>query len=72
MVRGLFKGGPAEQSGLKLGDIILSMKGHKVDSLRELTRLLRQEFEAGHVVEVELFRDGSTRKMSLFLAERPQ
>jgi S1-C subfamily serine protease len=71
VVRGLFKGGPAEQSGLKLGDIILSMKGHKVDSLRELTRLLRQEFEAGHVVEVELIRDGSNKKIFLFLAERP-
>jgi len=46
VVRGLVRGGPAEQSGLKLGDILLSMKGHKVDSLRELTRLLRQEFEA--------------------------
>ena len=71
VVRGLVRGGPAEQSGLKLGDIILSMKGHKVDSLRELTRLLRQEFEAGHVVEVELFRDGSKSKLFLFLAERP-
>ena len=56
---------------MKLGDIILSMKGHKVDSLRELTRLLRQEFEAGHVVEVELIRDGSNKKIFLFLAERP-
>lgn len=71
VVRGLLRGGPAQQSGLKLGDIILSMKGHKVDSLKELTRLLRQEFEPGKVVEVELFRDGSRRTIFLFLAERP-
>ena len=72
VVRGLVKGGPAEKSGLKVGDIILFMEGHQVDSIRELTRLLRQEFEAGHFVQVELFRDSSKRKLQLFLGERPQ
>ena len=68
----LFKDGPSDQAGIQPGDIILSMNGHKVDTTRVLTRLLRQEFKPRQEIQVELFRKGSKLTLPLVLKERPR
>lgn len=68
----LFKDGPSDQAGIQPGDIILSMNGHKVDTTRVLTRLLRQEFKPRQEIRVQLFRKGSKLTLPLVLKERPR
>jgi S1-C subfamily serine protease len=72
VIQDVLTGGPAGRAGIQRGDIILSMDDHEVTTVRELTRLLRQEFQADQEVRVELFRDGSTLTLQMVLGERPQ
>ena len=68
--------GPSDQAGILAGDIVLSIGGHDVATVSDLTRLLKQEFTAGQEVEVELFRTaGGARErktLTLKLGERPR
>lgn len=63
---------PSDRAGIQPGDIVLSAGGHKLATVSELTRLLKQEFRAGQEIEVELFREGARKKIRLLLGERPQ
>ena len=71
VVLGVGPDGPSAQAGLLRGDIILSMDGRKVGTVIDLLRLLRQEFQSGQEIEVEIFRDGSNLRLPLVLGERP-
>jgi S1-C subfamily serine protease len=71
VIQDVLPGGPSDQSGIRQGDIILSMGGDKVATVTDLTRLLRKEFAAGQDIEVKLFREGSTETLTLTLGERP-
>lgn len=71
VIQDVLPGGPSDQSGIRQGDIILSMGENKVATVTDLTRLLRTEFAAGQDIEVELFREGSTQTLTLTLGERP-
>lgn len=71
VVLGVGPDGPSERAGLQLGDIILSLDGQKVGTVIDLLRLLRQEFQSGQEIEVEIFRDGSNLQLPLILGERP-
>ena len=69
------EGGPSDQAGIQPGDIILKIGGHDVATVSDLTRLLKQEFQAGQELAVEVFRTGdggSTETLTLVLGERPQ
>ena len=70
-IQDVLPGGPSDQSGIRQGDIILSMGGSKVATITDLTRLLRKEFAAGQDIEVKLFREGATQTLTLTLGERP-
>jgi S1-C subfamily serine protease len=72
VIQGVLTGGPADRAGIQRGDIILSMDDREVTTARELTRLLRQEFQADQEVSVELFREDSTLTLQMVLGERPQ
>jgi len=71
VIQDVLPGGPSDQSGIRQGDIILSMDGNKVATVTDLTRLLRTVFAAGQDIDVELFREGSTETLTLMLGERP-
>ena len=68
--------GPSARAGIQPGDVVTTIGGHNVATVSDLTRLLRQEFEAGQTVEVEVFRNeeggGSNRIFQLQFGERPQ
>jgi C-terminal processing protease CtpA/Prc len=60
---------PAEKTGLKENDVIVSFNGRRVDSVRELQRLL-QETPAERSVQVEVIRAGSRQTLATTLAKR--
>ncbi|MBC8279524.1 MAG: trypsin-like peptidase domain-containing protein [Chloroflexi bacterium] len=72
VIRDVLTKGPADLASIQRGDIILSVEGNQVTTVRDLTRLLRQEFKVDQEIEVELFRDGATLTLPMVLGERPR
>lgn len=62
LVASLIKGGPAEDSGLKAGDVILKFDGKAVPEMRKLPRIVA-ETEVDKPVKVVVWRDG--KKMTI-------
>jgi serine protease Do len=60
---------PAEKSGLKENDVIVSFNGRRIDSVRELQRLLN-ETPADRTVQIEVMRGGSRQTLATTLAKR--
>lgn len=60
---------PAEKSGLKENDVIVAFNGRRVDSVRELQRLLN-ETPAERSVQIEVVRAGSRQTLATSLAKR--
>jgi serine protease Do len=68
-VKAVLPGSPAEEAGLKAGDVILEYQGTRVEGVAQLTRLVR-ETPAGRTVGLEVFRDGSARRVQVKMTER--
>jgi C-terminal processing protease CtpA/Prc len=62
-------GGPAEKAGIKENDVIVSFNGRRVDSARELRRLL-SETPAGREIDMEVIRGGNQQAINATLARR--
>jgi S1-C subfamily serine protease len=60
----------AEKSGILLGDIIVTVDGSPVDSLRSLQPVLDSE-NVGKPVNLEIVRGGKLLKLSVMVGERP-
>jgi serine protease Do len=63
------EGSPAEKAGLKENDVIVSFNGRRVDSVRELQRLLG-ETPAERNVAIEVMRGGSQQSIGATLSKR--
>jgi serine protease Do len=63
--------GPAEQAGLKTGDLILEFNGHRVDRLKDLPRLVAAA-KAGEKAEVRVLRDGEDRSVKVLVGRMPR
>jgi membrane-associated protease RseP (regulator of RpoE activity) len=62
---------PAEQGGLRVGDVIVAVDGQQLDSGDELADLIA-EYEPGDRVTLEIERpDGGSRRVNVRLAEHP-
>jgi serine protease Do len=61
---------PADQAGIKDGDIITAINGIKVDTEHPLDALLVQ-FSPGDTVVLDVLRDGTTIQVSVTLGTRP-
>jgi serine protease Do len=55
---------PAEQAGLRAGDVVLTFDGETVRSVRQFTRLVR-ETPAGRKVRATISRDGRTQEIEI-------
>src|SRR5262249_7398979 len=60
---------PAEKAGLKENDVIVSFNGRRVDSVRELQRLLN-ETPADRSVQIEVIRGGARQMVAATLSKR--
>lgn len=63
-------GGPAEKSGLKMGDVVTGIDGKPVKSADDLTMDVISR-SPGSTVNLELMRDGKPEKLSVTLGQRP-
>jgi S1-C subfamily serine protease len=65
-------GGPAQQAGLKAGDVITQLDDQKLGDQNALPQVLRTRFRAGQKVAVSYSRGSSTGQVQLTLMdERP-
>ena len=71
LVHSLEAGGPAEQAGLWVGDILVSIEGKPLDSPLRLLEELSGE-RAGESVRLGVIRGGNSIEISAVVGERPQ
>lgn len=67
-IEGVTPDSPAEKAGLRKGDVITQYQGARVDSAMQLRRLVR-ETAPGRTVQLQVFRDGISRTVSVKLVE---
>jgi len=70
VVVGLARGGPAQQAGLKTGDVVLAVDGAEVSELAELYRRVWSRGQAGVQVPLTIYRDGRTFEQRLASSDR--
>jgi serine protease Do len=68
LVRSVEAGGPAEKAGVEPGDIITRVDNRAVDSSVELPRVVGN-IKPGTKSTLQVFRRGSTRELSVVVAE---
>ena len=69
MVARVEEGGPAQAAGIRVGDILSAIDGERIDSGRQLSRAVRKK-EAGDLVTLELYRDGSLESYPVTIGKR--
>ncbi len=63
-------GGPADQAGLRSGDVVLAVGEQAVDSMAGLFRLIWRTGEAGVSISLKIGRDGTTTAITVQSAKR--
>ena len=71
LIPDLLRDGPAWQGGIRVGDVVVSVAGRKVSTVRDLIRLLRLDVHPGQEVEVKVFREKKELTLTVTLGERP-
>jgi S1-C subfamily serine protease len=64
-------GGPADQAGLTIGDVILALDGSPVEDSDDVQRLLAAVL-AGQSAVVRVLRGGAVRELTVMIGERPE
>ncbi len=62
-------GSPAEQAGIRAGDVLLKLAGQPIESLRGYSQILGT-LEPGQTIEVEIERDGARTLLSVTVQAR--
>lgn len=70
LLTGVVEGGPAAESGLRRGDVILSINDETIRNAQQ-ARLLVAALEPGDVVDVVAWRGGEAVRARLTVVERP-
>ncbi len=65
------EGGSAHKAGVQAKDIIIDLGGHKVGSINDLTRALRN-FKAGDTTTITVIRSGRELALEILLDEKPR
>jgi hypothetical protein len=68
-VEDVLPGSPAEQAGLRAGDVLLAIDGESLAGLRDLSRVLKAH-EPGDRVRLTVDRDGERLTLAATLAQR--
>jgi S1-C subfamily serine protease len=69
LVREVIDGGPADEAGMRAGDVIVRFDGDEIETVEDLFAKLR-EVEPGDEVELAVVRDGDERELTVELGER--
>lgn len=70
LIYGVVPGGPADKAGIKEGDIVLSIDGSKIESDKDLIKIMQTK-KVGSQVQMEIFRGSSIIKVTVLIYERP-
>lgn len=70
LIAGVGQGTPAEEAGLKRGDIIINIAGNEIMAEGDVIMALRQK-KSGDVIAVTVDREGQELTMPVTLVERP-
>jgi S1-C subfamily serine protease len=70
LVVAVSQGGPADQAGLRVGDVVLKLDGKGTPSVDAIHKLLTRE-RIGRKAPLTVLRDGAIVKLSLLVSERP-
>ncbi|HET8947443.1 MAG TPA: PDZ domain-containing protein [Candidatus Polarisedimenticolia bacterium] len=68
-VQSVAPGSPAEEAGIKEGDVITEYQGSRIEGVAQLTRLVR-ETPSGRTARVEVWRNGSSKDLTVQMKER--
>jgi serine protease Do len=71
LVASVTTAGPAEQSGIQAGDVILEFDHHEVGEMRHLPRMVA-ETDIGKPVDVEVWRKGKKVDLTVKVGELPE
>jgi len=71
LIAGIVKDGPAEEAGIKSGDIVVSFDGRPVVDLRGLLREVGTR-RVGEKVKIGLLRDGKPLTVNVKVGQRPK
>ncbi|MFH1085336.1 MAG: PDZ domain-containing protein [Chloroflexota bacterium] len=71
LITEVVKGSPAEQAGLRVGDIIIAVDGQELTEAEELARLIG-EYDPGDQVSLTLFEVGRERTAEVTLGRHPE
>jgi membrane-associated protease RseP (regulator of RpoE activity) len=67
----LEKGEPAEEAGLKAGDVLVSVDGKRFDEIKAFTSYVTRR-KPGEVIKIVVSRDGKECEVSAKLGKRPE
>ena len=71
VVTGVVPGGPADRAGLARGDLVLSVDGSPVSSLRELYAAMWRK-SAGEALSLQVLRESTIRVVEVETADRAE
>jgi S1-C subfamily serine protease len=69
MVLDVEQGGPADRSGILVGDIVFEIEGEGVSSIEDVQSLIGRQ-KAGKPVDLKLIRGGELKEITLTVGER--
>ena len=70
LISAVEKGGPADKAGIQASDVILKFDGKVVGMSKDLPRMVAA-MQPGSKVNVQLWRKGATKEVSLTIGEMP-
>ena len=71
LIEKIEKDGPAEKAGLKVGDVIVSADGKRVETTEELSSFI-QDMEKGDKITIEYLRNKKKRTVEVEIGEEEQ
>ncbi|MFA7330260.1 MAG: PDZ domain-containing protein [Candidatus Delongbacteria bacterium] len=69
LIDAIVKGSPAEKAGLRVGDVLVDLDGHAVDSPGRLRRLM-EDYRPGTKVRLRLVRDRQILSVDIVFGDR--
>jgi serine protease Do len=70
LILNIVTGGPADQAGLEIGDIITAVDGQEINTISDLTTVINSH-QSGETVDITYWRGQSETTVSLVLGESP-